>query len=79
LTKVKRNKKKTVEKWSNFFVQAGIEAWTKALEGSKGGVDTDDTMDTDSPTMPAHKLGGDPQIKKSYHDIRITNQVTLTS
>jgi hypothetical protein len=32
-------------------------------------------MDTDTPTMPAHKLGGDPVIKKSHHDIRITNQV----
>ena len=34
-------------------------------------------MDTDMPTVPAHKLGGDPQIKKSNHDIRITNQVGL--
>ncbi len=57
------------------FQQAGIEAWTKALEGTKSTADTDDTMDTDTPTVPAHKLGGDPQIKKSYHDIRITNQV----
>jgi dynein heavy chain 1 len=35
-------------------------------------------MDTDSPTTTApvaHKLGGDPQIKKMLHDIRITNQI----
>ncbi len=49
------------------------------MEGSKGGADSDDTMDTDSPTLPAHKLGGEPQIKKSYHDIRITNQVYNSS
>ena len=48
------------------------------MEGTKSNADTDDTMDTDTPTVPAHKLGGDPQIKKSYHDIRITNQVCET-
>lgn len=53
---------------------AGIEAWTKALKG-KLEEDLEDTMDTESPSQPAHKLGGDPQLKKLLHDIRITNQI----
>ena len=56
-------------------LQAGIEAWTKALEGS-GERDQDDQDDMDThEAKSAHKLGGDPQIKKMLHDIRITNQI----
>ncbi|XP_040576126.1 dynein heavy chain, cytoplasmic [Lepeophtheirus salmonis] len=54
-------------------LQAGVDAWTKALLGKVDEVDY--SMDTDSPTTPAHKLGGDPQIKTLLHDIRITNQI----
>ncbi len=39
------------------------------------GTGSNDTMDTDSPAQPAHKLGGEPQIKKMPHEIRITNQI----
>ena len=62
-----------VEKKLSIRLQAGIEAWTKALEGRPE--ESDDTMDTDSPTQPAHKVGGDPQIKRMIHEIRITNQI----
>ena len=40
--------------------------------------DDKDTMDTDSPAgnqQPAHKLGGDPNIPRLPHEIRITNQI----
>ena len=61
-------------------LQAGIEAWTKALDGKSGSGD-DDQMDTTvkgdgaEGQGGAHKLGGEPQIKKMLHDIRITNQI----
>ena len=57
-------------------LQAGIEAWTNALEGSGEKYEDDqDTMDTHEQQKAAYKLGGDPQIKKMLHDIRITNQI----
>ena len=37
--------------------------------------DDDDTMDTHTKTKAANSLGGDPQIKRMLHDIRITNQI----
>ena len=55
-------------------LQAGIQAWTKVLEG-KEEAEMDLDMDTDAPATPAHAPGGDPQIKKQTHDIRITNQI----
>ena len=66
-----------VEDKLSLRLQAGIEAWTKALEGSGEKFDDDqDTMDThEQAKTAAHKLGGDPQIKKMLHDIRITNQI----
>ena len=57
-------------------LQAGIEAWTNALEGSGEKYEDDqDTMDTHEQQKAVYKLGGDPQIKKMLHDIRITNQI----
>lgn len=51
-------------------LQAGIQAWTEALEGKK----KDLSMDTDAPPQPINKLGGDPQIKVQILEVRITNQ-----
>ena len=56
-------------------LQAGIEAWTKALDGKSGSGGDDDLMDTTVKEGAegqggAHKLGGEPQIKKMLHDIR---------
>ncbi|KAJ8974295.1 hypothetical protein NQ317_014466 [Molorchus minor] len=53
-------------------LQAGIEAWTDALSGTKKEIDH--SMDTDAPTQPTHKPGGDPQIQIVVHEVRITNQ-----
>lgn len=53
-------------------LQAGIDAWTDALAGTKK--DVDHSMDTDAPTQPTHKPGGDPQIQTMIHEVRITNQ-----
>jgi len=41
-------------------LQAGIQAWTNALNGTKKEIDL--SMDTDAPTQPTHKPGGDPQV-----------------
>lgn len=62
-----------VEKRLASRLQAGILAWTQALEGRKD-ADVDNTMDTDVPPAPAVKLGGQPQIRTIVHEIRITNQ-----
>ncbi|KAF4518251.1 hypothetical protein B566_EDAN010397 [Ephemera danica] len=61
-----------VEKKLAARLQAGIQAWTAALEGKKEEVDL--SMDTDAPAQPTHKPGGDPQIQMRLHEIRITNQ-----
>ncbi|XP_055612109.1 dynein heavy chain, cytoplasmic isoform X2 [Uranotaenia lowii] len=61
-----------VEKKLAARLQAGIQAWTDALTGNKKEVDL--SMDTDAPTQPTIKPGGDPQILKAIHEIRITNQ-----
>lgn len=53
-------------------LQAGIEAWTDSLNGKKKEIDH--SMDTDAPTQPTHKPGGDPQIQTVVHEVRITNQ-----
>lgn len=53
-------------------LQAGIEAWTDALNGTKKEIDH--SMDTDAPIQPTHKPGGDPQIQIVVHEVRITNQ-----
>lgn len=61
-----------VEKKLAMRLQAGIQAWTEALTGSKK--ERDLSMDTDAPAQPTHKLGGEPQIQNAIHEIRITNQ-----
>ena len=43
-------------------MQAGIVAWTQALEGQKD-EDVDLNMDTDAPDKPTHKPGGDPKVR----------------
>lgn len=42
-------------------LQAGIQAWTDALEGKKKDIDL--SMDTDAPAQPTHKPGGEPQVR----------------
>lgn len=61
-----------VEKKLAARLQAGVIAWTDALAGNKKDVDL--SMDTDAPTAPTHKPGGDPKIQNAVHEIRITNQ-----
>lgn len=61
-----------VEKKLASRLQAGIVAWTEALTGNKK--DMDLSMDTDAPSAPTHKPGGDPKIQHAVHEIRITNQ-----
>ncbi|XP_075232643.1 dynein heavy chain, cytoplasmic isoform X3 [Lycorma delicatula] len=62
-----------VEKNLGMRLQAGIQAWTDALEGKKKEIDL--SMDTDAPVQPTHKPGGDPQIQIMIHEVRITNQI----
>lgn len=61
-----------VEKKLATRLQAGVQAWTDALTGNKKEIDL--SMDTDAPTQPTIKAGGDPQVQSSVHEIRITNQ-----
>ncbi|XP_049288218.1 dynein heavy chain, cytoplasmic isoform X3 [Anopheles funestus] len=61
-----------VEKKLAMRLQAGIQAWTDALTGNKKELDL--SMDTDAPTQPTIRPGGDPQIQRAIHEIRITNQ-----
>ena len=63
----------TVEQKLAGRLEAGIRAWTGVLEGEEEQGDGKD-MDTE-PATPAHSPGGDPQIKRQMHDIRITNQI----
>jgi len=67
-----------VEKRLAARLQAGIRAWTLALEGRKDAdAEADNTMDTEptgSSDQPIVKLGGQPQIRTIVHEIRITNQ-----
>lgn len=49
-----------VEKNLAARLQSGIQAWTNALNGTKKEIDL--SMDTDAPTQPTHKPGGDPQV-----------------
>lgn len=61
-----------VERNLSSRLEAGIKAWTDALVGKKRDVDL--SMDTDAPSQPTHKLGGDPEIQNQLHEVRITNQ-----
>ncbi|XP_047532350.1 dynein heavy chain, cytoplasmic isoform X1 [Vanessa atalanta] len=61
-----------VEKSLAARLQAGIEAWTMALLGKTNELDL--SMDTYSPTEQTHKPGGEPQIGRVVHEVRITNQ-----
>ncbi|XP_041980502.1 dynein heavy chain, cytoplasmic isoform X3 [Aricia agestis] len=61
-----------VEKSLAARLEAGIEAWTAALLGKANELDL--SMDTYSPAEPTHKPGGEPQIARVVHEVRITNQ-----
>ncbi|CAH0758045.1 unnamed protein product [Diatraea saccharalis] len=61
-----------VEKSLAARLQAGVEAWTAALLGKINELDL--SMDTYSPAEPTHKPGGEPQIARVVHEVRITNQ-----
>lgn len=50
-----------VEKKLAGRLQAGMQAWTAALQGQKD-EDIDIPMDTDTPDKPIHKPGGDPKV-----------------
>ncbi|KAB7503493.1 Dynein heavy chain, cytoplasmic [Armadillidium nasatum] len=63
-----------VEKKLAARLQAGVQAWTQALQG-KNEDDLDILTDTDAPEKPAHKPGGDPKIQQVFHEVRITNQI----
>ncbi|XP_063589421.1 dynein heavy chain, cytoplasmic-like isoform X5 [Penaeus indicus] len=62
-----------VEKKLAGRLQAGMQAWTAALQGQKD-EDIDIPMDTDTPDKPIHKPGGDPKITQVVQEVRITNQ-----
>lgn len=56
---------------------AGIKGWTSLLLDKES--EPDGIPDTDTPTSPGHKAGGDPKIQTLVHEIRITNQVMYVS
>ena len=56
-------------------LNAGIEAWTKTLKEDPNDKYEEDNMDTESPSQSAHKLGGNPELKKLVYEIRIANQI----
>uniref|UniRef100_T1JGT9 Dynein heavy chain, cytoplasmic n=1 Tax=Strigamia maritima TaxID=126957 RepID=T1JGT9_STRMM len=65
-----------VEKKLASRLQAGIVAWTQCLEGKqRGDTDIDFSMDTDAPSVPTHKPGGNPRVVALVHEVRITNQM----
>lgn len=53
-----------VEKNLAARLQAGVQAWTDALEGKKKDIDL--SMDTDAPAQPTHKPGGEPQVNSKH-------------
>ncbi|XP_066987022.1 dynein heavy chain, cytoplasmic isoform X2 [Macrobrachium rosenbergii] len=64
-----------VEKKLAGRLQAGIQAWTAALQGQRQkDEDVDIPMDTDTPDKPTHKPGGEPKINQVVQEVRITNQ-----
>ncbi|RWS31185.1 Dynein heavy chain: cytoplasmic-like protein [Leptotrombidium deliense] len=69
-----KNLDDNVEKRLAARLEAGIKAWTQALLGKKED-DMDVIPDTETPTTPVHKSGGDPKIQPLIHEIRITNQL----
>ncbi|XP_048259760.1 cytoplasmic dynein 1 heavy chain 1-like isoform X2 [Haliotis rufescens] len=61
-------------------LEAGLMAWTQCLlEDTKEDDAVDHSMDTDEPKQPAHKSGGEPNIKRLVHELRITNQLIYVS
>lgn len=50
-----------VEKKLAARLQAGVQAWTQALQGQNED-DLDILTDTDAPEKPAHKPGGEPKV-----------------
>ncbi|KAH8028134.1 hypothetical protein HPB51_013181 [Rhipicephalus microplus] len=66
-------------------LEAGIQAWTLALEGKKEGVTNETDPDATTPgdkeggATVHHPLGGEPQVHTLVHEVRITNQVMYLS
>lgn len=65
-------------------LQAGMRAWTQALEGKKGVAESDADVSTLSPgdgegPVQKHPAGGEPQVRTLVHEVRITNQVMYLS
>jgi hypothetical protein len=61
-----------VEKNLAARLQSGVQAWTNALNGTKKEIDL--SMDTDAPTQPTHKPGGDPQVSTQFpQNLRVQN------
>jgi len=44
-------------------LEAGLKAWTEVLVSEGVVKEADFSMDTDAPSVAAHKLGGDPKLK----------------
>ncbi|XP_052769398.1 cytoplasmic dynein 1 heavy chain 1-like isoform X2 [Mya arenaria] len=63
-----------VEKRLAERLEVALNAWNKCLLGKKED-QVDYSMDTDAPTQPTQKLGGEPNIKTFVHELRITNQL----
>ncbi|KAH7972499.1 hypothetical protein HPB52_012721 [Rhipicephalus sanguineus] len=66
-------------------LEAGIQAWTLALEGKKEGATNETDPDATTPgdkeggATVHHPLGGEPQVHTLVHEVRITNQVMYLS
>ncbi|XP_050037127.2 dynein heavy chain, cytoplasmic isoform X2 [Dermacentor andersoni] len=66
-------------------LEAGIQAWTLALEGKKEGGSAETDVDATTPgdkeggVAVHHPLGGEPQVHTLVHEVRITNQVMYLS
>lgn len=50
-------------------LEAAIKSWTAALQGLDEGHDI--TMDTEDKQAASHKIGGDPKIMRTVHELRM--------
>ncbi|VDP72907.1 unnamed protein product [Echinostoma caproni] len=55
-------------------LEAGIREWTRVLRGERHDAEAEDADDTHESQQSKNPLGGEPQLKISPHELRITNQ-----
>ncbi|THD25348.1 Dynein heavy chain 1 cytosolic [Fasciola hepatica] len=55
-------------------LEAGIHEWTRVLRGERHDAEAEDADDTHESQQTKNPLGGEPQLKISLHELRITNQ-----